>query len=525
MTTRRTLIATRATIYRFGDYELDADTGELCRDGRAVPLEPRVFDLLHYFVSNPNRVLTKDEINRDIWQGRIVSDSALSSCVKSVRQAIADDGKSQTMLKTVYGRGFRFVGDVEMDAKSVPSANVPHEKPIIAVAPFANLGGDPGEDHFADGMAADIIAALSRHRWLTLVARNTMAQFKLGDSTIEAIAAVTGADYIVEGSVRKVGERVRVNVELVDATRSACLWSESFDRQSEDIFDVLDTIALMIAARLEPAIGVQERRKVSGVAGSRDLKAWEAYHLGIAHFFRFTEEDNLRAQVLLNRAREVDPEFGEAHAWWAYAVVLGTVYWDVEPTTHLLDAALEATQQALEIDSDNSTFYALKARVQLARQEYASAIEGNRLAIELNPTFAAAHCGLADSLTYLGRYDEAIAQFEQAIELSSNDPQRWAFFTYGALACIFMGEYKRAIEWCDCAAEIPNHQYWTYAHKAVAAALMGLEGLASASLKQALAMEPRLSATFARQKLYFLQDMSQVERYVEGLVAAGALSF
>jgi tetratricopeptide (TPR) repeat protein len=315
---------------------------------------------------------------------------------------------------------------------------------------------------------------------------------------------------------------VRVNVELVDADGSACLWSESFDRQSEDIFDVLDMITLMIAARLEPAIGVQERRKVSRLAGSRDLKAWEAYHLGIAHFFRFTEEDNLRAQALLDKAREIDPCFGEAHAWWAYAVVLGTVYWDVEPTPPLLDAALEATQRALEIDSGNSTFYALKARVQLARQEYTSALEGNRLAIELNPTFAAAHCGLADSLTYLGRYDEAIAQFERAIELSSNDPQRWAFFTYGSLACIFMGEYERAIEWCDCAAEIPNHQYWTYAHKAVAAARLGRMGLATDSLKQALSKEPRLSAAFAREKLYYLREPSQIERYVEGLLAAGA---
>lgn len=523
MTSRRTPIATHATIYRFGDCELDADTGELRRDGRAVPLEPRVCDLLHYFVSNPDRILTKDEINRDIWQGRIVSDSALSSCVKSVRQAIADDGKSQTMLKTVYGRGFRFVGDVEIEAKSISSAKAPHEKPVIAVAPFTNLGGDPTEDHFADGMTADIIAALSRHRWLTLVARNTMAQFKLSASSIEAIAASTGADYIVEGSVRKVGDRVRVNVELVDATGSTCLWSESFDRQSEDIFEVLDTIALMIAARLEPAIGVQERRKVARLAGSRDLRAWEAYHLGIAHFYRFTEADNLRAQELLNKARVIDPYFGEAHAWWAYAAVLGTVYWDVEPTPTLLDAALDATQRALEIDSDNSTFYALKARVQLARQEYTSAIEGNRLAIDLNPTFAAAHCGLADSLTYLGRYDEAVEQFKRAIELSSNDPQRWAFFTYGSLAFIFMGEYERAIEWCDCAAEIPNHQYWTYAHKAVAAALLGQKDMASASLEQALAKEPRLSAQFARERLYFVREQGQVDRYVEGLLAAGAL--
>jgi len=509
-------------IYRFGNCELDADRRELRRDGRPLSVEPRVFDLLAYLVANRGRILTKEEINREVWDSRIVSDTALSSCIKSVRQAIGDDGKRQAQVRTMHGRGFHFVADVACDEPRHTRLQEAHERPVIAVAPFANLSGNPADDYFSDGLTADIIGALARHRWLILIARNTMAQFKGNAATIDAIAQVTGADYVIEGSVRKRESRIRVNVQLVDARSGGCIWSESYDRESADIFDVQDSITQTIAARLEPAIGVEERRKISRTAGSRDLCAWEAYHLGIAHFFKFTEVDNLRAQELLQKARELDPTFGDAHAWWAYAVVLGTVYWAVEPSPARLDEALSATRIALEIDDRNSTFYALKARVQLARQEYESAIEGNRLAIELNPTFAAAHCGLADSLTYLGRYEEAIGQFEHAIALSSNDPQRWAFFTYGALALIFKGDYERAVEWADSAAEIPNHQYWTYAHKAVALALLGREIEARHALAEALAKQPCLSVGYARKKLYYLKSSEQLDRYADGLQRAGA---
>jgi tetratricopeptide (TPR) repeat protein len=203
-------------------------------------------------------------------------------------------------------------------------------------------------------------------------------------------------------------------------------------------------------------------------------------------------------------------------------VVLGAVYWDTEPTPGRLDEALAATACALEHDDQNAVFYALKARVQLARGEYESAIEGNRIAIDLNPSFAAAHCGLADSLTFLGRYGEAIAGFERAIALSTNDPQRWAFYTYGALALILDGKCERAIEWADRAAEIPNRQYWTLAHKAVALALLDRREEARRSFAAALVEQPALSIGFARRKLFYVKSADQLDRYLEGLALAGA---
>lgn len=508
-------------IHRFGDCELDIGRHELRRAGAPIAVEPQVFALLAYLVSNPDRVVSKDELNSAVWSGRAVSDSALSSRIKSARHAIGDDGKAQSLIRTVHGRGFRFVGAAETRDENTVAPEGGREKPVVAVMPFENLSGDQGQDYFADGMTADIIATLSKHRWLSVLARNATARFRGGAHGVAEIALETGAHYIVEGSVRRSGDRVRVGVQLIDTSTGNCIWSEQYDRQSQDIFEIQDDITQTVSARIEPEIGYEERRRIAG-AGSRDLQAWECYHLGIAHFFKFTAADNLKAQEYLQRARKKDPGFGEAHAWWAYAVVLGAVYWDTEPSAASLDEALEAVTRALGSDERNAVFYALKARVQLARGEYESAIEGNRIAIELNPSFAAAHCGLADSLTYLGRYDEAIERFERAIALSTNDPQRWAFYTYGALAFIFSGDYERAIEWAERATEIPNRQYWTLAHKSVALALLGRLEEARRAFEAARAEQPALSVSFAREKLFYLKRAEQLELYLSGLARAGA---
>jgi TolB-like protein/Tfp pilus assembly protein PilF len=511
-------------IYKFADCELDIERRELRRAGTAVAIEPQVFGLLCHLVANAGRVVSKDELNEAVWSGRVVSDSALSSRVKSARAAIGDDGKAQSLIRTVHGHGFRFVGTVDRSVgETMPSQGSARETPVVAVMPFENLSGDAKEDYFADGMTADIIATLAKHRWLTVLARNATSRFKGADATVAEIARETGAHYLVEGSVRHSGQRVRVSVQLIDASSGSCIWSERYDRQSEDIFDIQDDITQTVSARIEPEIGYEERRKITSAVGSRDLRAWEWFHLGTSHLFRFSAADNLKAQEYLQKAREQDPDFAAAHAWWAYAVVLGTVYWDTEPSAAQFDEALAATSRALASDSRNAVFYALKARVQLARGEYEGAIEGNRIAIELNPSFAAAYCGLADSLTYLGQCDEAVERFEKAIALSSNDPQRWAFYTYGALAHIFRGDYARAIEWADHAAAIPNRQYWTLAHKAVALALLGKTDEAGQALAAARAEQPALSVSFARRKLYYLKRAEQLDLYLEGLALAGAV--
>jgi TolB-like protein len=514
-------------IVRFAGCELDFGARELRRDGGRVTVQPKVLELIAYLIEHRDRAIGKAELQNALWPGVIVTETSLTQAVRKARRALADDAEMQNIIRTVHGHGYRFVAALdspEVGVSRSDAAGTPHAveaaRPTIAVLPFTNLSGSDDQEYFSDAIAQDIINQLSRHRWLNVLSRNTTFGYKHSTAGLRQIALELGADYAVTGSVRRAGERIRVIAELVDARSGSQRWAERYDRRFEDLFEVQDEITGTIVARLEPEIGFAERQRVVRSAHA-DLQAWDSMHLGVAHLFKFTAADNVEAQRLLQKSRELDPKFGEAHAWWAYAVVLGMVYWDTNPDSGLLNEALAATQRALEIDDQNAVFYALKARVQLARGEYDSARRENELAISLNPTLAAAHCGLADTLAYQGRYDEAVDRFEMAIRMSPNDPQRWAFLTYGALALIFKREFESAISWTDRAREIPNCQYWTLAHKAVALAYLDRHEEARATLEEVLASCPGFSLAFAERKLFYLRDQDQLQMYLEGLRIAG----
>lgn len=533
--------------YQFDTFILDTDCFELARNSASVDLEPQVIELLSLLVQNSHRVVTKEEINEKVWRGRVVSEAALSSRIKTLRHALGDSGRRQAFIRTIHKKGFRFVVPVtrlEDDSPGTPGERRPSERDAgptanispdagttperdtgvprisVAVLPFKNLSTEVGYEYFADGITADVITHLSKHHWLAVTARNTAFGYKDRDLSGEAIGKELEVSYVVEGSVRRSGHRVRVNAYLIEAKTGFHKWAEQFDRQLSDIFDLQDEITEKIVARVEPEIGYAERTRILN-SHPDNLEAWDLYHLGVYHFFQFTSSDNLEAQQLLQRSWELDPRFGEAYAWWAYAVTLGMVYWDTRPSQALLDKALAACNKALSLDGRNAVFHALKARVLLARREYKRAITENEAAIALNPTLSAAHCGLGDSLAYEGRYEESITCFEKSIELSPNDPQRWAFFTYGALALLFEGRFDTALEWTERASTIPNCQYWTTSHRAVALAYLGRQEEARVAVAGLLKEKPGFSIEFAREKLFYLKRQDQIDKYMEGLRLAG----
>lgn len=507
---------------RFGDCELDVDRFELRRDGEPVALEPRTMGILIELISHRDRVVSKTELLDSLWGDRFVSESALTSQIKALRRAVGDTGRDQRIVKTVHGRGYIFIAPVDDDTALLGGSKptVPRVNPTLAVLPFANLTAEPGHDHVGEGLTHDIVTALSKHRWLRVLAKATTAGYAGAADAVTRLHNELDVDYVVEGTVRLWHGRLRVTASLTDATAGVCRWAERYDRTIEDLFDVLDEITYMIAATVEPEVGYAERERVRS-RHPTDLRAWDLYHLGIAHFFRFTATDNLEAQRLFAQCREVDPDFGDAHAWWAYATVLGMVYWDSEPDAEALDVALAATNRALDTDAQNAVFHMLRGRVQLARREYASALAENRRAVELNPAFAAAYCGLGDSLCYEGRYDEAISEFARAVALGAHDPQRWAFLSYGALALLFAGRYDEAIEWADRAASLPNCQYWAIAHRVVALSRLGRRSEAAGAVRALLRQCPEFSVEFARKRLFYLKRPEQIELYVSALADAG----
>jgi adenylate cyclase len=511
--------------YQFDGYELDTDRYELTRNGSPIQVEPQVIELLQLLIGNRDRMVSKDEINEVVWQGRVVSEAALSSRIKTARQLLGDDGRTQKVIRTIHKKGFRFVAEVslpqiENSAALTEPATSSMSKPAVAVLPFANLSSDTEQEYLSDGITADIITNLSKHRWLDVAARNLTFGYKHKEIDIHELGKQLKVNYIVSGSVQRAGNRIRVSVYLVDAVTNHQKWADRYDREMEDIFSLQDDVTETIAARLEPEIGFSERKKIVHSRPS-NLKAWDSYHLGMYHLFKFTGPDNTEAQRLLRQSQELDPYFGEPYAWWAYAIIFAMVYWDTKPDDSLLDAALAACDKALSLDDRNATFYALKARVLLARREYKRAIAENETAIRLNSTLAAAHCGLGDSLAYEGMYGDAIDCFENAIRLSPNDPQLWAFYTYGALTLLFQGKYNDAIEWCDHAHNIPNCQYWTTAHKIVAYAYLdNSEAVGVEKIRLAREL-PEFSLSFAREKLFYLQKQEQIDLYIEGLRRAG----
>lgn len=486
--------------------------------------------LLH-LVEERNRVVSKRELLDAVWGDRFVSESALSSQIKAVRRAVGDSGASQEIVRTMHGQGYRFVAavDEEPSEHAGPTAARPagattsDDRPVVGVLPFTDLSPQVGRGHVARGLTYDVITSLSRHRWLRVLAGAATAGLAGSPDVMQRLKDELGVRYAVDGDIGWFGDRLRVCTNLTDVETGVCLWADRFDRRSEDLLDVLDEIADMIVATVEPEVGHAERER-SSRRPRTDLRTWDLFHLGIHRFFQFTREGNLEAQRMLNRCRLLDPAFPDADAWWAYAVVLGMVYWDTDPTPALLDAALDATVRALRSDDQNAVFHVLHGRVLLARREYDAALAANERALRLNPTFAIAHCGMGDSLCYEGRYDEAVARFERAVQLGSHDPQLWAYLTYGALALVFSERYDEAISWTVQASSIPNCQYWTTAHRMVALARSGRRAEAAHLVPLLLDQCPQFSLDYAARKLFYLKRPEQRGMYLDGLRQAGAPS-
>jgi TolB-like protein len=486
--------------------------------------------LLH-LIEARERVVAKEELLDTVWGNHFVSESALSSQIKAIRRATGDTGQAQQVVRTVHGRGYQFVARVHDDSAGGPGPAGPaaeqnelvppadQARPVVAVLPFADLSPEARHAHVARGFTQDVIAALSKHRWLRVLTGAATAGLAGHPQVVEHLREDLGVRYAVEGTIRLDGGRLRVAASLTDTAEGLCLWGDRFDRTFQDLFDVMDELTDMLVATVEPEVGHAERNRSR--RPRTDLGTWDLFHQASHRFFQFTQEGNREAQELLKRCREMEPDFADAHAWWAYAVVLGMVYWDTDPTPDLLDAALEATETALRSDDQNAVFHVLHGRVQLARREYKAALAANERAVQLNPTFATAYCGMGDSLCYEGRYPEAMTHFTHAVELGSHDPQLWAFRTYGALALLFAHRYEEAVDWTVRASSIPNCQYWTTAHRVVALAQSGRVAEATAEVPELIERCPRFSVDHAARKLFYLKRPDQRDLYLEGLRSAG----
>ena len=405
----------------------------------------------------------------------------------------------------------------QSDASTPP---VPESKPVVAVLPFDNMSGCPEDEHLADGLIEDIITALSKNRWLSVVARNSTFAFKGQAVDVRDLARQLGAGYVVEGSVRRAGSRVRITAQLLDAKSGNHIWAERYDRDLDDIFSLQDEITGTIAGRIEPELGSVERQRAQHKP-TRDLGAWGCYHLGMAQMYAFTKEGNRQAQQHFRRAIELDERFAQAYARLAYCMILEMVYFDAAPSTAVLDEALDLVERATALDDQEAFCHLAVARVRLARCEYALAIVACELALRLNPHNGVVYCAFADALAHSGRLEDSIHAFEESIRLSPNDPWRWAFYSYGSLAHLLLGRFDTAVEWARQAILVPNCQFWAHAHLAAALGRLGRREEAEAEMVELARVKPEFSCTYVRRHLFFIDDDAMVEAYIDALRHVG----
>ena len=385
------------------------------------------------------------------------------------------------------------------------------DKPSLAVLPFTNMSGDPEQEYFSDGISEDIFTELSRFRSLFVIARNSSFAFKGQSLDIKDLSKRLGVRYVVEGSVRRAGNRVRITAQLIDAVADAHLWAERYDRDLDDIFAVQDEVTHAIVTAVEPTLGSAERKRAHRKP-TESLDAWECYQRGLWNLYRYTAQENTEAQSFFRRAIELDRNFAPAHAGLGYTIYLSVLLGVGADLASAAGEARAAAQRALTLDGDDAMAHAVVGRVHIMVGEHDAAISACETAVSLNPNLATARYGLATALIYSGRYEEGIVEADEAIRLSPRDPMLWAFLNIKAMARFGTEHYEEALELARAAQRQPNVCTLAYLHELVALAHLDRIEEAKQTLERLRDMEPDLDlnlvvsgleqARAANRKLY-----------------------
>lgn len=385
------------------------------------------------------------------------------------------------------------------DSKTVPErlSGSPHEKPSIAVLPFINMSGDAEQEYFVDGISEDIITELSKFRWLTVISRNSTFAYKGQSVDIPAVARKLNVGYVLEGSVRKAGGRVRITAQLIEAPINEHIWAEKYDRQLDDIFDLQDEMTRTIVGMIEPELANRERTRARAKP-TENMNAWEVYQRGLHHRWRFSPADIKVAHGLFDRAIALDGDFAAAHAhraWIAYVEIMMNTASDRART---LAAGIADAYRAIELDDRDALGYCAYGFVLTAAHDFTGAAQQFRRAVDLNPSFAAAHYGLGLALSFAGNPEDnalCLQAADFAMQLSPNDPMMWTFLNLRGLTLVRTDDYDAAIACYRQAYQYPQALFWIPLGMAVCKWQLGDEAGARKTVKETLSRYPDLSVT------------------------------
>jgi TolB-like protein/Flp pilus assembly protein TadD len=512
--------------FRFADCEIDMALQELRRGGSRVHLEPQVFDLLVHLVRHRDRVVSKDELIATVWHGRNISEASLSSRVAAARRALGDSGNSQRMIRTFHKRGFRFVHEVgETACPAAPAAARQEpvqlgEKPAIAVLPFDNMSADPEQDYFADGLTEDIITSLSRQRWFSVIARNSTFTFKGQTVDVREVASRLGVRYVLEGSVRRADNRVRITAQLIDAITGNHLWAERYDRELADIFAVQDEITTRINGSVAPQIVLAEAARLRRMP-PRNLDAWDLVMRALPHMWRMSVAEHARAQELLGGAVACEPDYAHAHALLGWTHITSFNLDTRRPIRESTEQALAAGARAVLLDDEEPWGHLVLGLAHARRRHPELALRHLTRAIELSPSFALAHAGLGYALACGGQPERGLSALEEALRLSPQDPFLAIYAPVARYMALFaLGRYEETIALCRSTIALHPSHAGAWRLMTVSLGLLGRLDEARAALAHTLTLQPDLSSAHVANDTVYA-DPNDRARFLEGLRKAG----
>jgi adenylate cyclase len=410
--------------YRFGEFTLEIKERQLRRQGRELVLRPKSFETLEYLVVRHGRLVEKSELLNQVWTDTNVTETVLTHCITEVRQALGDNPRVPLYIKTIPRIGYKFIAKVEEAVSRPPKPSEPETKqpiPAIVVLPFSNLSPDPETDYFCDGLTEELINRLTMMRALRVVAHSSSFSFKQRDMDVREIARQLGVGFVLEGSVRKAGGRLRISGQLIDAANGYHLWAEQYDRREDDIFAIQDEISLSIADKLKIGMKAGESTEV-GQHHTYNLEAYNLFLKGRSFWQRRYEGFLDKAVECYRLAISKDPRYAQAYLGLADAhITLGAFGFRAPRDVFPAASALAAT--ALEIDPMLAEGYASQALISMFYDwDWVTAEERCVRSLKLNPGCAQVHLFYAHFLSIVDRFEEAFVEIRRAQDLDPVSP-------------------------------------------------------------------------------------------------------
>jgi len=486
----------------FGRFRLDLSQRQLVRDGKPVQLGSRALDILCVLASAKGEVVSKDDLMTQVWPGLVVEENNIQVHVSALRKALDEGATSQTRLLTVPGRGYRLVGlnaphSVADGSQDSSLSATPSEKPSIAVLPFQNMSGDPEQEYFADGMVDEIITGLSRIKWLSVISRNSTFIYKNKPMAIKEIADKFGVRYVLEGGVRKSGNRVRITAQLIDGETDVHLWAEQYDRVLEDVFALQDEITMCVIGAIEPSLRKAETDRIKRRRPT-NLNAYDLVLRSLPFVLGHIPQDSKAAIPLLQDALKLQPDYATAHAF------LGRCFHHRYARAGLREedrlAAIQHARAAIAYGSDDATALAAAAHViALDEHDATTALRLFDRALELSNSNVFALNFSAIILAWLGKTELAIERAERALRLSPLD-----FYNsraHLALAIVYFQNQRYADALDAARSAVHANPRHGIAHAILAAALLRLGRAAEAKAAAQDVLEHQPSFTIHENRL------------------------